>query len=418
MGKITKKHIQGVYDLEKHLKQPFRIALLTTSHEKIEKEILDELDFLFRTNLLRTDLVERQLLPIKNDIAAIVSKSENMMPLYGRLTSLFPYLKNPTPRSLMIATAKVEMRKAFRKYIPKLSPRYMIVADSNKRTLDAIEQYVKFPCVVKPASLAQSQLVINCYDREELKSTLDTVISKIQLLYKQKHVEHEPKILVERLIEGELYSLDVYVNSLGFCYYTPIIEIKTGKDIGHDDFFMYSQITPSGLDPADIEQARSVIMQGIYALGLRSCTAHAEFYRTKKGFKIVEIAARTGGFRDEILDDAYGIKHHMNDILIRLGKKPDLKQRQKRYTAFLKFWPLQKGTLVSIKGFKKNSERSSVLRSKQQKKPGDQVGFSKFGHTYICSFNVIADSRSELLSNIRKIEKSLDFVIRRHHTKK
>ncbi len=219
-------------------------------------------------------------------------------------------------------------------------------------------------------------------------------------------------ILVEQLLVGELYSMDVYVNSLGYCYYTPIIEIKTGKDIGHDDFFMYLQMTPATIDQAEIEIARSVITQGIYALGLRSCTAHAEFYRTKKGFKIVEIAGRVGGYRDELLDDAFGIKHQMNDILIRLGKKPQVRQLRKKYTGFLKFWPTHRGTLVSIKGFKKNSERDFVLRSQQQKKPGDQVGFSKFGYGFICSFNLIADSRSELLSRVRKIEKSLIFTIK------
>lgn len=413
LGNITNEHIAAVHQLEKYLGQAFRIAVLTKTQKRFDKKLEEQIDFVFRTNLQRIDLVEKQLLPVHDEIAAIVSKFENMMPLYGRLTSLFPYLKNPTPRSLNISTDKFEMRKAFRKYAPQTIPKFIVVTDADPATLDHIEHTIKFPCIIKPASLSKSQLVINCYDREELAVALSTAVKKIQAFYKANRVEHPPKILVEQLLEGNLYSVDVYVNSLGHLYYTPFIEIKTGKDIGHDDFFMYLQMTPASLDNGDIESARSVVAQGIYALGLRSCTAHVEFYQTKRGYKIVEIAARTGGFRDDILYDAYGIRHHMNDILIRLGKKPHLKNSKKQYTAFMKFWPKEKGTLHSIKGFKKNSERSFVLRSKQQRKPGDYVGFSKFGYTYICSFNLAAPTRAELLSNIRKIEKSLSFVVRK-----
>jgi len=413
LGKITAKHISGVRDAEKYLNRKLKIVLLTSAKSKISSDVERQLYAVIRTNLTRIDLIEKQLLPYHQRIVAIISKWENMMPLYGRLTVLFPYLKNPTPHSLMLANDKIAMRKAFKKYVPKTAPKFVIVRDAKRATLDLIKKNIKFPCIIKPASLSKSQLVINCYYREELKATLEHAIKKIQVLYRQNKVEHEPKILVEQLMEGSLYSYDVYINSLGKLYFTPVIEIKTGKDIGHDDFFMYLQMTPANLGSREIEEAQGVIRQGIHALGLRSCTAHAEFYKTKAGnFKIVEIASRTGGFREELLFLAYGIRHHMNDLLIRLGKKPVIKPTKKKYIAFMKFWPTKPGKLKAIKGFKKNSERKFVIASHQQKKPGEYVGFSKFGHSYICSFYVSGKDRSELLGNVRKIEKSLSFTIK------
>ncbi len=412
LRKITKKHIKGVKDLEKELNKKFRIIILTDKKENISNSVKKDIYKIIRVNLSRIDLIEKELLPYKERIAAIISKFENTMPLYSRLITVFPYLKNPTPHSLMIASDKVEMRKAFKKYCPQHIPKFIIVKDAERKTITKIIKSISFPCVIKPASLSKSQLVINCYYKEELVKYLKLTIKKIKVLYKKNKVEHEPKILVEQLIEGSLYSIDAYVNSLGRIYYTPFIEIKTGKDIGHDDFFMYSQMTPSNLNKEEKDQAKAMVADGIHALGLKSCTAHAEFYKTKKSFKIVEIAARTGGFRDEILKDAFGLKHHMNDYLIKLGQKPDIKLKKKKYTAFLKFWPLKQGKLLSIKGFNKISTYPFVLRSKQLIKPGEKVGFSKFGHGYICSFNIAASSRSELLGYRKKIESILEFKIK------
>lgn len=412
LGRITHKHIRAVQDVNEHLNKQYRVALLTNRQRKIDPTIKKKLDILIRTNVKRNDTVENALLPIRDQVAAVVSRYEYTMPLYARIIPFFPYLKNPTPRSLMIANDKVEMRKTLKRFAPHVSPRFKIVHDVKKKTLDEIEKDVQFPCIIKPASLSRSQLVLNCYYREELESTLKQAIKKVKALYKTNKVEHEPKLLVEQLIEGDLYSVDVYVNSRGTLYFTPPIELKTGKDIGHDDFFMYSQIAPARLDKDDLEQIKFATAEAIRAFGLRSCTAHVELFKTKKnGVKIIEIGARVGGYRDELLGDAYGIKHSMNDILIRLGEKPVLKVKKKEHTAFLKYWPQQGGTLKSLRGIKKVEAFDFVLRSEVKLKPGQRVGLSKFGYPFVASFHVVADSRSKLLGNIRKLEKTFKIVL-------
>lgn len=413
LGKVLHKNIESVNQLEKYTGKNYRIALLTGKKTKVDKDIEKQLDFFIRTNTRRIDKVEQSLSKIYSEIAAIINHYENMMPLYSRLIPIFPYLKNTTPRSLQIANDKTEMRKVFKKYIPKNSPKFKIITKVNKKAVDEIVKEVGFPCVVKPASLAKSALVINTYYREELEKVLKDTSKKIKQFYKKNQVEQEPKMVVEELIEGDMYSIDGFVNSRGRIYYSPIIEIKTGKDIGHDDFFMYSQMTPSNLKKGEKEDVRDVVTKAIHAFGLRSSTAHVEFYITKENkVKILEIGARPGGFREEILYDGYGLNHLKNDILIHLGKKPDDKPKKKEYTVFLKFWPKKKGKLVSIKGFKKVSEMPFVIRSKQNKKPGDQVGFSKYGYEYICTFHLKAKTRAELLGNIRKVEKAIDFIVK------
>ena len=62
-------------------------------------------------------------------------------------------------------------------------------------------------------------------------------------------------------------------------------------------------------------------------------------------------------------------------------------------------------------GIKKIKELSFVVKTRQVLNPGDRVGLSKFGHKYICSFNLIADTRNDLQARMRKIEKSLDIQL-------
>lgn len=410
LGQILPEQIQAVKDLKDVLGTSFRVGLLTNKKEEIPKELESEVAVMLKTNLKRFDKVEKALAPYRKQIAAITCRFENMMPLFGRIVHLFPYLTNPTPQSLQIACDKVEMRKAMKKYAPHTAPKFMLVKDTKDRTIKEIEHEIGFPCVIKPANLSKSKLVSTCYYREELQNTLNDTVKKIETLYKNSKIEHDPKILVEQLIEGKMYSVDGYVNGKGKIYFTPFIEIRTGKDIGYDDFFMYSQMTPPDIDANQIQEAQGVVADAIHSFGLRSSSAHAEMYKTNDGFKIVEIASRVGGFREEILCFAYDIKHYMNDILIHMDKTPILKTKEKQYVVFLKFWPKEPGILKSIKGYKKMCEEKFVLRAEQIKKPGDKTCPAKYGDPPACQFYLGAKTRSELLGNIRKVEKAIELV--------
>jgi len=90
---------------------------------------------------------------------------------------------------------------------------------------------------------------------------------------------------------------------------------------------------------------------------------------------------------------------------------PRLKKTKKKHVVFLKFWPREVGVLKSVKGFKKISEQNFVAQSRQLKKPGEKIGPAKYGEPQTCEFYLVADSRTELLGHIRKVEKAIDIVI-------
>jgi biotin carboxylase len=300
------------------------------------------------------------------------------------------------------------MRRAFTKYIPKISPKYLVVKNYKKSTINQIINEIGLPCVIKPSNLSRSVLTLLCFFEDELEENLTNAYKKLRSIYKKNNSEREPTLLVEQFMEGHMYSIDAYVNSTGKLYYTPIIEIKTGRDMGADDFFMYTQITPSVLEKGEEIKAQYVVERATYALGLRSTTVHAELMKTQKGWKIIEVGSRPGGYRDELLGNGFGINHTVNDFFIHLGKKPYIPKKTKKHVCFIKFWPKKPGKLLKLKGLKKLKEMPWVIKTRQGKKVGDFAGLSKNGHTFVAGITLTGKTRSELLGNIRKVEKMIE----------
>jgi hypothetical protein len=205
-------------------------------------------------------------------------------------------------------------------------------------------------------------------------------------------------------MEGQMYSMDAYVGSTGKIVFAPIIDMKTGKEEGYDDLFIYLETTPSVLTTKETKDAQDVVQKGIYALGLRSTAVHFELIRTVKGWKVIELGSRVGGWRNQMYRIAFGFDHKMNDYLIHLGKPPTVKTTAKAAVAKLKFYPRKPGTLVSIGGFQKVKDMSSVVSVYQEKKIGDFCDYAKNGHEYVVAFVIKANTRAKLLGEVRKIE--------------
>jgi len=405
IGRMSSDHVNSIKLLEQLLNRKLRIGLLTTLNKKINPKIEKEIDILIRCNMNKDISIEDAVCKIRDKVLTLQAKPDFSIELLTRVAPYFPYLRLPNNLSLRIANDKLKMRRTFRKYAPKISPNYIYVKKYSDVTIKKIIKDIGFPCVIKPTNLSGSKLIINCFYKEELEKNLKEVMKKINTLYKKASVEIPPKIIVEEFMEGQMYSIDTYVNSYGKMYHTPAIDIKTGKDIGYDDLFMYTQITPSVLDKEEIIKAQDVVAKGIHAVGLKSSTVHVELMKTPKGWKIIELAARTGGYREEIFHHAYGFSHQLNDLLIHLGNKPIIKKKPKKHVVFIKFWPKKPGKIVKFTGLKKAKELKTLVKLRHNKKIGDYAGLSKHGHLSIVGFTLAAKTRSDLMGDIRKLEK-------------
>jgi hypothetical protein len=155
-----------------------------------------------------------------------------------------------------------------------------------------------------------------------------------------------------------------------------------------------------------------VAAKGIHALGLRNTTAHVELMRMEEEWKVIEIGARIGGFRPKLHQLSCDIDHSLNDVLIRIPKKPVVPKKCKGFAAAMKWYPKKEGILTRLKGIKKIQALDSFVEISVNKKVGDRCHFAKNGGKAVFTVTLANRERSLLLADIRRVEQLVDIKIR------
>jgi len=398
------RYIEEIRAYEKQNNKEYRIMLLWDSKLK-KPETHRRCDIFVECDFSKPWKIAEALLPYQADLLAITCRTEQNIARFMQVIPHVPYLRTPSTESLRWATDKYEMRKRLRLYDAKNTPKFTWVKENTKEERSRVINKVQFPMIVKPASLAASLFVTICYHEEELDKALRTIFKKINTAYTNNDRKEVPKIIAEEYMEGSLYSMDCYVNSRGSVFHCPMVQQKTAKEIGHDDFYNYLQLTPTALKQTTVEKAQSVADTAIHALGLRSVTAHVELMKVDDEWKIIEIGPRCGGFRDVLHGLSCDINHTMNDIAVRIPRKPIIPKKCKGYAAYLKYFADKEGLIVETKGFKKIEGLESFYKITINKKVGDRAVFSRNGGRAVFTTVLYNAERSKLLADIRRLEK-------------
>ena len=406
--------IESIRAYEKREKRKFRVMLIRDtrdgSHKK--KEAYKDLDILLECDFGIPANIAETLAPYQNELCAITSRSESHMARFIEVIPHVPYLRTPTTESLRWATDKLEMRRRFKLLAPRFSPKYTIVKGNTVEERKRIIGKIGFPMIVKPTNLAQSLLVSLCYHEDELKRALTQMEKKICEIYRENKRTEEPRMMVEAFMEGDMYSVEAYVNSRGKVYFCPMVRVLTGHNIGHEDFFNYLHMSPTSLKSASIERAHVAAEAGIHALGLRNTTAHVELMKIDDDWKIIEIGPRVGGFRVELHRLSCDIDHSLNDMLIRLPKRPVIPKKCKGYAAALKWYSKKEGKIVALKGIKKCQELASFVDISLNRKIGDRAQFARNGGKAIFSLTLFNTERPKLLADIKRVEKLIEVQVK------
>jgi len=394
-------------------KRKFRIMLIVDAKRKEKRTLKDyeDLDILLEVDFSKPNKIAEALLPYQDELLAITCRVESQMMKFAEIIPNVPYLKTPSTESIEWSTDKLKMRRRFALYDKKNTPKFSIVKNNTKAERKRIIEKVGFPMILKPANLAQSLLVSICYHEEELEKTLRNAFRKLQKIYGENNRGEIPNLMVEEYMEGDMYSVDAYVNGWGVVYFCPMVRVKTGKDIGHDDFYNYLHITPTGLKKTTIERAHLVAEKGIHALGLRNTTAHVELMKVDDEWKLIEIGPRIGGFRHKLHELSCDIDHSLNDVFIHIPKKPVIPKKCKGFAATLKWYPEKEGRITKLKGIKKIRELKSVVDIVVNKKVGDRCIFAKNGGKAVFSVTLYNKERAKLLADIRRVEKLIDIKV-------
>lgn len=416
--KLTEGMVQDVRHYSKANGKSYRILLLWDSRIKYTPKSPVGYDFFVQCDFSKPHKIAEALLPYQNELLAITCRGDDSIGRFREVVPHVPYLRTPTSESLLWSVDKYEMRRRFKLFNPKITPNFTLVKENSKVERQRIAEKIGFPLIIKPTNLGASLFVSICYHQEDLEKSLRTVFLKIKKAYKADRRVEEPKVIAEQFMEGDMYSVDSYVDSRGTVYHCPLVRVITGKQIGHDDFYGYKQTTPTALKKESIEKAQVVTETAIHALGLRSTSAHTELMKIDDDWKVIEIGPRLGGFRDTLHSLSCDIDHTMNDIFVRIPKKPIIPKKCKGYATVIKWFAPKEGQIVEMKGVKKLEELESFHSITINKKIGDRAVFARNGGRSIFNVFLYNSDRSKLLADIRRLEQMVKIkVIRKKVTK-
>ncbi|MCA9357883.1 ATP-grasp domain-containing protein [Candidatus Kaiserbacteria bacterium] len=405
--------VEAVREYEKTLGHQLQIMLLRDSRVPDKKGLSSTpgLDILISCDFSKPEKIAEALLPYEDELLAITCRSEQSMARFADVLPHVPYLRTPTTESLRWASDKYEMRKRFKVYDPKITPKFTLVKKNSKPERDRVIKKIGFPMIIKPTNMAASLFVTICYHEEELDYALRTIFRKIKRAYENDNRLEEPKVIAEEYMDGDLYSIDSYVDSRGKVYHCPLVRQITAKKNGHDDFYNYLQMTPSGLKSETVAKAELAAEKATHALGLRSSIVHSELMKVDDEWKIVEVAARMGGYRHLLHKLSCDINHALNDVLIRIPKKPIIPKKCKGYACAMKWFAAKEGKITELKGIKKIEALESFHKIDVKKKVGDRAVFARNGGRSVFDLFLYNDDRSKLLADIRRAEKLVEVKV-------
>jgi len=401
---FAERYADHIQEYEKMSDKSYRTMLLRDSRSRTLDKT-PKCNFVVECDFSKPHKIAEALLPYQSELLAVTCRTEQNIARFAQVIPHVPYLRTPTSESLKWAADKYEMRKRLKLFDAKNTPKFTWIKENTKKERARAIDKVRFPMIVKPTNLAGSLFVAICYHEDELEKTLGTMFRKLKKAYENDGRIEIPKIIAEEYMEGDQYSIDTYVNARGEVYHCPLVRQKTARDIGHDDFYTYLQITPTALKATTIEKAQVVAETAIHALGLRSVTAHVELLRVDDDWKVIEVGPRCGGARDVLHALSCDINHTMNDIAIRIPRKPVIPKKCKGYAAYLKYFGDKEGVIVETKGMKKIENLESFHSITVNKKVGDRSVFAKHGGRAVFVVYLYNPDRSKLLADIRRLEK-------------
>lgn len=407
---VTERMMEDVHSFAKKNGKKYRVMLLWDSRVR-GKENKKGFDILVECDFSKPHKIAEALLPYQNQLLAITCRGDNHINHFREVVPHVPYLRTPTSESLRWSIDKYEMRRRFRLYNPEITPVFTLIKENTKKERARVMTKIGLPLIVKPTNLGASLFVAVCYHEEELEKTLATIFRKIRKAYKLDGRSEEPKVIAEQFMEGDMYSVDSYVDSRGTIYHCPLVRVTTGKEIGHDDFFGYKQVTPTILKKETIDNAHKVTETAIRALGLRSTSAHTELMKIDNEWKVVEVGPRLGGFRDILHALSCDIEHTMNDIFIRIPRKPVLPKKCKGFAVAMKWFSPTEGKIAEMKGIKKMENLESFHSITINKKVGDRAVFARNGGRSIFNVFLYNADRSKLLADVRRLEKMVKIKV-------
>lgn len=358
------------------------------------------------------DELQQAILPFMDRILVVTTRYEDAIPHLRQVIPFVPYINTPTESSLEWAAEKPLMRDRLKTYDPKLVPKYVRLDADDLPNWEECTKDLTFPVIVKPGSLWSSFLVSRCDNKEELDDCLRATFEIIGKVYGRWKRVTKPTVLVEEMMQGDMYATDAYVSQNGAIHCLPLTKVITAASLGLPGFYGHSVIVPTDLPEAEVEKAFAAAKAAIRALHLRSTTAHIELFHTNNGWKIIELGARIGGRREKLYREVFGIEHHYNDLANRAGMEPKIPTEVIRHARSEDLYADKEGVLEAIDGLDEAEQLESMVYMHVSAEPGEKVFFADKGGDVLVDAILSNPDKAKLEADAVKLREVIQFKIK------
>jgi biotin carboxylase len=317
--------------------------------------------------------LRKAIKPFENNLLLVSCDSERSQLYFQKIIPHVPYVGAPTESSIVFSTDKGKMRELLRSYDESISPKATVLQDATPESVKKVCAAMDFPVIVKPTNLAAAILVNKANNEDELGTILKTSFTSLSEVYSQHRGLGSKTMIVEEFVEGDLYTTDAYVDAIGKVYVLPFIHFQNGSMVGMEGYQIHQEETYHTLTDEEQRQGVLVAEKAVHAVGLRSSVAHIELFRTNSGWKIVELGARPGGWRQEMYGVSYGIDHAFNELLVKIGLEPEMPSSLKTYSGLFIIYTPKPGIIESFSGLEEARKHPQMYALRINASIGDRA---------------------------------------------
>lgn len=236
------------------------------------------------------------------------------------------------------ATNKGLMRRAFEK---GGAPTPLSISVNNKDEIQEAFNKINDNAIIKPSRSSGSRGVSFL----SKKASPNDILIAFERAFKESR---DFSVVIEQFVTGPEFSVEMLIwNNI------PRILTVTDKKTTNEPYFIelgHSQ--PSVFSVEDVNKIESAAIQGVKALGLNQCVAHAEVKLSQEGPYLMEIGARLGGdfISTELVHLSTGIDMTSCAINIALGLEPDLNIKSMPMGAAIRYFVAKPGIVDHVLG--------------------------------------------------------------------
>jgi biotin carboxylase len=202
------------------------------------------------------------------------------------------------------------------------SARYRMVC-SLEEALDALVE-VGFPAVIKPTTGVGKVLTTIVHDEGEVREHFAKAAAGWEALRAGVKEEISLEFVIEELIPGPLYSVELGASAHGEHIAFAVLKRKLGK---HNPILELGSTIPPGLSEADYTRACDYCSEVVSALGLDLGIFHVELIYSDDGPRLVEVNPRIcGGVNPELINNVTGGDMFEYLVRIHLGERIGIKR--------------------------------------------------------------------------------------------